>query len=257
MTFLYIRSSILHSICLVALSSLVLIGCSTIDRGNFGHMKRSLSHTSYGHEVIQDPTNKAPTDQVERFELRHGDCSSNQTWSDCNNDRERTELSQQGNNRYGSSSWYGWYFYVPKSYKNIYPVKVALGQFHQRSESPVFMFQNSSGGLVIDRQANGWSMEKKRVIKRDELRGKWHRIEVHAKWTRNETGFFRVFVNGQEKYNYQGKTAKKGTYFKYGIYRSFVSRYLGENKIPTQVIYYSGVRKGTNRQSLEITNQKD
>jgi hypothetical protein len=187
------------------------------------------------------------------FELRAGDCFDDMGygWSDCENDRERTELKQVGNNRYGSTAWYGWHIFIPNTYENINPVKVALGQFHQRSAKPVFMFQNSYGGLHIDWQVRGNTKNKKPIISEEKLRGRWHQIEVHARWRKDEKGFFRVFVNGEKKFDHTGRTAKRSTYFKYGIYRSFISRYFEDGDIPTQVVYFAGVKKGATREDIQ------
>ena len=44
----------------------------------------------------------------------------------------------------------------------------------------------------------------------------------------------------------------KSTYFKYGIYRSFVSRYKGlHGEIPTQIVYYDEVRRGTSIEDVD------
>ena len=241
---------------LILLAGLIT-GCASLNKGGFGPMERSLNRAPYGYKVVDDPTNIAPTEVVERFELRDGDCFSDggHGWADCANDRERTELKQIGNNAYGSAAWYGWYMYVPESYENIHPVKVALGQFHQRSSKPAFMFQNHKGGLYIDRQLWGHTQDLEQVIKEEDLRGKWHRFEVHAKWSRDETGFFRLFVNGEERYSHEGRTSAKSTYFKYGIYRSFISRKRSDEELPTQVVYYTGVRKGPTRESIKVPEE--
>ncbi|NBT42441.1 MAG: hypothetical protein EBT20_18595, partial [Alphaproteobacteria bacterium] len=73
-----------------------------ITRGNFGDFKRSLNNKKYGYEVINDFTGAAPTTKIEKFEVRPGDCSTDGKWSDCKNDRERSELGGKKNNYPGS-----------------------------------------------------------------------------------------------------------------------------------------------------------
>jgi hypothetical protein len=127
--------------------ALMLSGCQTIDRGSFGFFDRSLNNKSYGYQVVDDPTGTAPTAKVERFEVRRGDCGFDSGWSDCKNDRERSELSQQKpRENPGSSYWYGWSIYFPSDYVTVAPTKVALGQFHQTGAHPVWMFQELTGG---------------------------------------------------------------------------------------------------------------
>ncbi|MEQ6916869.1 heparin lyase I family protein [Halomonas aquatica] len=234
---------------LCSLCYLVLSGCSAVyENGNFGGFKRSLNYTSHGYSVVKDPTGNAPTEYIQRFELRDGECATELGWSDCRNNRERTELSQVGEN-FGKG-WYGWYIYVPETYENIYPVKVALGQFHQRSlTTPAIMFQNFYGGLHVDVQRTGNTIDHQEIIDKDDFKGRWHKIELNVSWS--EDGFIKVYVNRKLKYSFEGDNrTSSGTYFKYGIYRTHVSRYLGE--IPTQIVYYTGLRKGKTREDLEV-----
>lgn len=238
----------------VVLLALILTGCQSIDRGSFGFFDRSLNNKSHGYQVVDDPTGTAPTAKVERFEVRPGDCASDSGWSDCKNDRERSELSQQKpRENPGSSHWYGWSIYFPKDYITVAPTKVALGQFHQTGAHPVWMFQETSGGYFLDDQVTGYTRRYHELILDNDLRGKWHQVEVHVMWTNKGDGFFKVWVNGEEKVNYAGPTmAKNDVYFKYGLYRTFVSRYEQAHKkpIPTQVVYFSNVRRTSSRVGL-------
>ena len=77
------------------------------------------------------------------------------------------------------------------------------------------------------------------------MRSRWSDVLVHARWTHETDGFFRVYVNGETtpRYAWSGPTKKKGkkVYFKLGIYRSFMSRRPGDE--PTQVVYYDHVNQ--------------
>ncbi|MCF6172431.1 MAG: polysaccharide lyase [Campylobacteraceae bacterium] len=236
---------------------LLIAGCVTIDKGNFGPFKRSLNDKSYGYKISPDITKTAPTKMIEIFEVKPGDCSSNNGWSDCANDRERSELSGSKDNYPGSEYWYGWSIYFPKEYKNIYPTKTALGQFHQKHSHPVWMFQNSSGGYYLDQQVHGHTEMYYPLISKKDLREKWHKIEIHAKWATNNNGFFKVWVNGVQKVNYIGQTMTAAqVYFKYGIYRSFLSRYKNAhkvNKVPSQTVFYSNIKRADTRKYLSAT----
>lgn len=239
---------------LILLITLSLTACGTIDRGSFGDFKRSLNNTSYGYEIIEDFTGQAPTERIEKFEVRPGDCSRGpKSWSDCANSRERSELSQRGNNYPGSEWWYGWSIYVPNNYPNVYPAKTALGQFHQRNGPPAFMFQNYVGGYWVDRNF-GSTTHKKKIISAKDFKGRWHQIEVNAKW-HTKDGFFRVHVNGDKAWQFEGQTLNKSAvYFKYGVYRSFISRYTlmnGVNTVPTQTVYFANVKRSKTREGLQ------
>ena len=64
----------------------------------------------------------------------------------------------------------------------------------------------------------------------------------------------QVWVNGNKKHEIANSPINfvpESTYFKYGIYRSFVSRYKNwkesigqEAKLPTQIVYYDEIRRG-------------
>ena len=226
-----------------------------LDRGDFGAFMRSLNKKSYGYTVVNDPTGRAPASKVERFEVRPGDCSRNRGWDDCKKDRERSELSERRKSTgHGQEKWYGWSIYVPKDWTNVWPTKVALGQFHQAKSHPIWMFQNSNGGLFLDQQISGRSDRYYALLSAAQLRGNWNRIEVHAKWSRNENGFFRVYVNGTKKVDYSGRTmTASAVYFKYGVYRSYMSRYknqTGSSTVPGQIAYYANVKRARNRNGL-------
>ncbi len=231
-----------------------LTGCgSTLNKGDFSSFERSLSTTSYGYSIVNDPTGVAPTSMVERFEVRPGDCSSDAGWSDCKNDRERSELSEKSKNYENSDWWYGWSFYTPPEYPIIAPAKTAIGQFHQHSGPPAFMFQNGNGGYWVDRNF-GSTTDYIQLLTHEKMLGQWNKVEVHALW-KQEDGFFQVFVNGELKYDFKGRTMSgTSVYFKYGVYRSYVSRYTSINSnspAPTQVVLFANVKKAKNRQDLQ------
>jgi len=167
--------------------------------------RRSLNYKKYGYLAVKDPTGLAPVPVVERFEVRPGDCAE----IDCKTDRERSELREEGYpNKEGETWWYGWSIFVPPGYTNIYPTKVALGQFHQRDGKPAFMFQNHKGGLWLDNQIGNRYYN---LISENDLRGRWHKIEVNVRWSRSGKGFFKVWVNGEQKVNIKGTTMSKKT----------------------------------------------
>ena len=231
------------------------IACTVVDRGSFGPFERSLNTKNYGYSVIEDPTKAAPTKIVEVFEVRLGDCKSNRGWSDCENDRERSELKEVNKDNYPNDEyWYGWSVYFPMDYNNVFPTKTALGQFHQDGAHPVWMFQNSAGGYHLDDQVHGRTRKYYELISESELTGQWHQVEVHARWAIDDDGFFRVWINGLKKVDYKGQTmTARAVYFKYGVYRTFMSRYKNANDtddVPTQVAYFSNVKRASSRESL-------
>ncbi len=242
--------------------AVILTGCtsvSAIERGSFDTFMRSLNDKTYGYRVIPDPTmvpkeNTSPQ-HVERFEVRDGDCGANKGWSDCDTDRERSELSEKYKKTYpGERHWYSWKIFFPEDYVNIYPAKVALGQFHQHKSHVVWMFQNADGGYYLDDQVFGRTRKYYPLISEEDLRGRWHKVEVDAKWSTENDGWFRVWINGEQKVDYAGQTMQaKAVYFKYGLYRSFVSRYKIQHSadtVPTQVVFFKDVARADSRAKL-------
>ena len=225
---------------------------NSMNRGDFGPFMRSLNNKDHGYLIKEDVTGSAPTKLIEVFEVRPGDCFWDRGWNDCDEDRERSEISEKNKETgVGSEYWYGWNIYFPEEYLNVYPTKTALGQFHQDKSSVIWMFQNSDGGYHLSDQTNG---EYYKLIDEDDLRGKWHKIEIQVKWSKGSDGFFRVWVNGEQKVDLSGQTMNaERVYFKYGVYRSFLKRYkwsYDESKVPTQKAYFSNVKRGHTRDSL-------
>jgi len=114
------------------------------------------------------------------------------------------------------------------------------------------MFQNHEGELWIDNQGTS---EYTKLIDPSIFRGRWHMIEINAKWSKDDDGFMKIYVNGELKFDHKGRAASADTlYFKCGIYRSFMSRYKNHynvEKVPGQTVYYTNVKHGGTRQSIQ------
>lgn len=251
---------------ILVLSITLISGCATnsvdkINRGSFREGFRSLNNTPHGYQVISDPTGSAPTPFVEKFEVRHGDCGAIAGWSDCATDRERSEVHTGSDNYEGNEYWYGWSLYLPSDFPDLYPVNQTLGQFHQEGNPrgcSSFLFEKSWNSFVVDRQVECQAKQVIDLIKEDQLIGKWNKFEVHAKWSNKNDGYFDIYVNGELKYNYEGRTMY-GTvvYMKYGIYRGFLKRYCDflhkctdSKTVPTQIVYYANVKRAKTREGL-------
>jgi len=250
--------------CALLLCSACASTTGSIDRGDLGHMTRSLNTRSYGYTIIPDPTGTAPTAMVERFEVRDGDCAFDGYWSDCATDRERSELTQPkySPNRFsnGSETWVGWWIYFPEGFESGDPASVNIGQFHEASGSGVSnMFKASYGGYYFDNHLPSNS-DLITLIPREEAIGRWHRIELHVRWSRKSDGFFEVYVNGDRKVNYHARTMRTNqVYFKYGIYRSHIDRFYKAKPgelMPTQIVYFAGVKAGETRADIQVSEKE-
>jgi len=218
--------------------------------------KKSLDkkYKKYGMQVVnkKDGHPVRAGEKSIRFEVRPGDCGYNEDWNDCDSDRERHELT--GKRMSGGEWWYSWSIYLPKDFINVHPTKVCLGQFHQEKGHVVWMFQNQSfseaGGYWVDDQVPGYTRKLNKILSQDEMIEKWNDILVNAKWSKKDDGFFKVWLNGKQVYSFVGPTkTKEKVYFKFGIYRSFLSKWIYSSKnkkkekgVPAQVVYYDEVR---------------
>lgn len=89
---------------------------------------------------------------------------------------------------------------------------------------------------------------------------------MHTNWSRDDDGFFRVYLNSNTTpvYEWSGITRKKGPsriHFKFGIYRFYIykrniyTKKVDKVEVPTQVVYYDDVRKGSS--CSEVTTYFD
>lgn len=202
--------------------------------------------------------------QAERFILRPGDCP--QVTGDCGANRERIEFSERNPAQpVGSEVWVGWSLFLPGDF----PVprtedgpNITLGQFHQRDSSgPEMLFNLRRNALEVelsdptrldDDPMNPVPRFRiTEIVPSQALLGRWTRFVVNARWSRGNDGFVRVYVNGRQVWSYDGPTTNSTApiYFKYGIYRSFVSRCGGP--CPEMTAYYTRVVRGDSRTEVD------
>ena len=188
-----------------------------------------------------------------RFEVRPGDCGRDEIWSDCENDRERHELASSDRRPgQGETTWYAYSIYIPEQTTTVFPTRTTLGQFHEMGANVNFAMDLTLRGYIVDYKLEGWGTGTQTIIPTEELHGRWHDILVRATWSDEADGRFSVWVNREQVYDFTGRTLRsrggRGIYFKFGIYRSFISRYTGMNDgaaPPTQVVYYDELHSGT------------
>jgi len=212
-----------------------------------------------------------------RFEIREGDCGYGYGgYNDCENDRHRSELSQyQKNNRGFRHKFFAWSIYLPEDFVSVDPVLLVMCSIHQSfkgqkySKAPSVMFQFNNGGYWINRLIDGFWQEKDsysgyfkknaHLIDTKDMIGKWTDVVLEFKSTKKKNGIIRVWINGELKYDYKGRTSDGGrNYYKFGLYQTWVSRINytppmpwidGTEKkksdpYPTQIVYYDDVRIG-------------
>ena len=258
----------------------------SLSSGSGWNFRRSLptGAKKHSYQVVSAPDHPVRYgNKSERFEVRPGDCTSSEWkggYNDCKNDRERSELIQikykncsKANlcgplQRQGDEYWYRWSIYIPKDHRNLPPVHVVYGQFHQfqfktlKGCPPAFQLieKTYDGGLMLAIWRSitySGAIHWKRLLTFEEFVGKWNDIVVHARWSGGNDGWFSVWVNGDQKVDYQGKTmACEGvansnidTFFKYGVYRAAVSEN-PDSKTVTTIAYYDGVVRSKTKKGM-------
>ncbi|MEL6914920.1 MAG: heparin lyase I family protein [Pseudomonadota bacterium] len=197
----------------------------------------------------------------EQFRLKSGDCPRSN--EDCQSDRERIEFFEKNPAQpVGSDVWLASSVMMAPETPARRATNLVLGQFHQRADSgPALMFQALDGryGLKmtdhyrLDDDPMNPIPDFRNVdfIRLGDMRGRWTPVMVNARWSRGDHGLIRVWINGRQAWSYDGPTvnANEPVYFKYGIYRSSVSRCGGP--CPELVAYYRDVKRGRSRAEVE------
>ena len=206
------------------------------DVGSGSKFYKSLTgkyYKKHGFQIVnkEDGHPVRAGSQSIRFEVRHGDCGkdSDGGWSDCKNDRERHELSGGDSQMSTGEYWFSWSIYFPKDHKNLYPLSNAFGQFHQKEGNPIFMFKELGDGYSIVRTITDKDSDyhQQNLLTNEEVLGNLFDIIINAKWTKKDSGFFKIWVNGEQKYDYKGPTKSKTyVYQKFGVYRTGITRYI-------------------------------
>lgn len=141
---------------------------------------------------------------------------------------ERKEFGPMENEGYS----YGFSMFIPNNFP-IVPTRLVLAQWKQNEENdnvlvdnPILALRYQKGELFITLQT---TKDKTRIFRtREEVRGKWLDFVFHVKFTREEKGFVKVWMNKKQIVDYKGVSAysekynypKPGHfYFKMGLYR--------------------------------------
>ena len=220
-----------------------------------------------GHPV------KSGTQSI-RFEIREGDCSNNEDWNDCTGDRYRSELTST--KKGFKHKFFAWSIYLPEDFQSVDPVHLQAAQIHQvmpnyKPDGKTFAhnlgFALNNGGYWAVRYLRAFPQEKDsysgyykknaHLIDIKDMLGKWTDVVLEFKGSKNKDGIVRVWINGELKYEYLGKTSDGGkNFFKFGLYQSRVSHInytppkpwidgTTKNKAdpyPTQIVYYDDIR---------------
>lgn len=253
----------------------------------------SAIRTPYSMTISTEQARVGETSQ--RFEVRHGDCYD----LDCTTDRRLVEYQQpnEASNRYvGRTVWYGWSVYLPADFHDLSPTNTTLGQVQMHGwRGPQWHFNVRDGALLF-----GINDERTecRAVSLASMRGRWTDIVVMAHYSVEATGneTVGVWINGRKACTSSQPvltdemlrtSPTDALRFKYGIYNSYISRWLDRNatrrvdanafvdlhndsgriirsvtdtpydydwgvELPTQVAFYDEVRIGFTREEVDI-----
>ena len=250
---------------LLFLMTLSMINGAAFAKTKFSQVKKALKEDKYGRAIPEqfhflnarhavNPVSVSDFSIVGeksiRFELNDGECGYEPKWSDCENDRERTELYYK---RYPSKAerWYQFYIFLPKDYNSVAPSKMSLIQWKRHKPSKVLvMFQHMHAGLTFNRNGDTFRDSYVLLKKNEELLGNWTQIIFNTNWHPDpDKGFMKVWIDRQLKIDFKGisnhPSKGKEQSLRYGLYNSSMSRYKNifeTNKMPQRIIFFDGVR---------------
>ena len=244
-----------------------------IETSNSGFLfhKNFMSQNSHNFRYVKDSSNARAGNYYQKFELRNGDCFGDENWNDCNNDRQRIELSSRPNQPISGKQCYGYSLNLSGDFNDIRKVSTTLGQIHQHggpsgkanslsSFPPLIQIDARKGNLYLN-----WhklSGSKDNVIDVSEyyklkplksMKGVWTDISICLDF---ENKSINAWVDGVNKVKILKSPIffePESIYFKHGIYQSFVSAYTKfKGGTPTQIVYYDEVRRGNSIEEVDI-----
>jgi hypothetical protein len=99
---------------------------------------------------------------------------------------------------------------------------IALGQFHQTDGPPLLLLMASGTDYRVTTgsglRALGAQVALRRHLVEARDFGRWHRIEMTARFSRGDNGFIRVGADGATRFEARGPTVRTEPYFKIGLY---------------------------------------
>jgi polysaccharide lyase-like protein len=250
-----------------------------------------LSHKG-GHRFgyVSQPTRRGK--KAQRFEIRHGDCGRSSGWNDCENDRGRVEMKESPKNsmsKPGQGVWYGYSILIPKDFVSLGRANTMLGQVKAEGWSMPMWSLTFNDSPYLNFADN----KKCKIGSMSSWQGRWIDVTIYAHYgTSGQSVYFQLFKDGklicQRKApflpaEFARKKPKLG--LKYGIYNSFVNRYLAKHgrmpsdakaynqsheggtskspspvpyefdwgvSVPTHVIYYDEMRYGSSREDVDV-----
>ena len=98
----------------------------------------------------------------------------------------------------------------------------------------------------------------KKALKINDMKGKWTDVLINCRFSREDDGFMKVWVNNKlilNSENIKNLTpyTKRGVGLDFGIYQTFVSgwkRKNGDKPYPNMIVYFDEVNLGTSKNKV-------
>jgi hypothetical protein len=274
-------------ILLLLVPTLAMSGTFKNDEGKFGlKTKKSgfkfhlnfMDHNDHNFQYIKDKTKARAGKYFQRFEVRDGDCFGDDSWSDCDTNRERVEFSTRPRQPIKKNQCYGYSLMLSKDFIDTHPTNTSLGQVHQHggptgtagglaSFPPLIQIDAREGYLYFNwHELSGSAtnvIDQSRYYKLkslEDMKEVWTDISFCLDFKNKRMD---AWVDGIKKVEILKSPIffkPKAIYFKHGIYRSFISRYKAhayytqesfDGKMPTQVVFYDEVRRGNSIKKVD------
>lgn len=236
------------TVCCALILPCILIAQDGLGRIDYTGKKQNRPFQS---KEISHPNGAAVT----CFSLPGNSCNRD----DCKADRERTQLLQsKPDNLEGNAYRYKFSVFLPKNFKDVRPANLILWEVKPRgSGKPSAVIEVIDGYLQFSlsnpnqTQADKLNPLKPVLIKRLGAipRGRWSEFTLDVKWSQANDGVLRLSLNGRNVVFHEGPNIdanSKRQMVMYGLYRSFISRYLtsrGANEMPLQQACFANISR--------------
>ena len=224
------------------------------------------------YTIKEDPTGTSPFNIIEDFSPIKGSCgTAGHFWkenkvkigegtTDCNSNRLRLELAMNKDIRTGKKAkelWVSYYFYVPDTPDNFTDplLQPYITQFYGSNKKS----GQNRGGYAPQFSASIYngklSIGGTPAIDKENLKGKWHKVEWHVRYSKKMDGFVKVYVNDELKVNRTGFQTSKHSHveIKYGSYShpEYTNGVYPEGyQFPSHTIYFAGFSIEKDRNKL-------
>jgi hypothetical protein len=234
----------------------------------FGQKKKNF-------QLITNPDKARRGEKYQRFEVADGDCFAGDDWNDCETDRERVEFTGTPMQKPTGSQCFAFSIMLDDSFQSASPTNTSLGQIHQKggpkgsmegmkSNPPLIQFDVSHDYYEMNWHVLSGSVNNVndqsvfyKLISIDDMKGKWTDISFCLDFANSKIS---AWVNGDKKVDINkapinAKFIPTAIFFKHGVYRSFISKYKarhGTDVMPTQIVYYDEVRRGSSISEVDF-----